>query len=45
MKGEQDLLNLYNQRYLEELSRLKNEFEGRGRRDEYRYDMLRSNVT
>ena len=30
---------------MEELSRLKNRAEGRSRRDEYRADSLRTNVT
>jgi len=45
LKGEPDLLKLYNDRYLEELSRLKNEAEARGTKDEYRYDRLRTQTT
>jgi hypothetical protein len=45
MKGEPDLLTLYENRFLQEISRLKNKAEARGRRDEYRYDSLRSNVS
>ena len=45
MKGENDLLQQYEQRFTNEISRLKNLAEARGRRDEYRYDSLRSTVT
>jgi hypothetical protein len=45
MKGEPDLLALYENRFLQEISRLKNKAEARGRRDEYRYDSLRTNVS
>ena len=45
MKGEQDLLNTYEQRFLQSIDRLKNRAEARGRRDEYRYDSLRSQVS
>ena len=45
MKGEPDLMTLYENRFLQEISRLKNKAEARGRRDEYRYDSLRSNVS
>ena len=45
MKGETDLLQQYEQRFVNEISRLKNLAEARGRRDEYRYDSLRTNVT
>ena len=44
MKGDADLLQLYAQRYDIEIARLKNRAEGRGRRDEYRYDSLRTPV-
>jgi hypothetical protein len=36
---------LYENRFMQEIERLKNRAEARGRRDEYRYDSLRSNVT
>ena len=45
MKGENDLLQQYEQRYTNEISRLKNLAEARGRRDEYRYDSLRTTVS
>ena len=45
MKGENDLLALYENRFRQEIARLKNKAEARGRRDEYRYDSLRSNVS
>jgi len=45
MKGENDLTQQYEQRFANEISRLKNLAEARGRRDEYRYDSLRSSVT
>jgi hypothetical protein len=45
MKGENDLLQQYEQRFASEINRLKNLAEARGRRDEYRYDSLRTNVT
>ena len=45
MKGEADLLQQYEQRFGNEINRLKNLAEARGRRDEYRYDSLRTNVT
>ena len=45
MKGENDLLALYENRFQQEIARLKNKAEARGRRDEYRYDSLRSNVS
>jgi hypothetical protein len=41
MKGEQDLLSLYNGRFQESLQWLKNLGEGDQTRDEYRYDSLR----
>ena len=43
MKGEPDLMKLYNDRYMESLQFLKNLGEGRNTRDEYRYDSLRRN--
>ena len=45
MKGEPDLLATYENRFQQEIARLKNRAEARGRRDEYRYDSLRSNVS
>jgi len=45
LKGEQDLMALYENRFMQEIERLKNRAEARGRRDEYRYDSVRSNVT
>ena len=45
MKGEQDLLQAYEQRFASSVSRLKNRAEARGRRDEYRYDSLRTSVS
>ena len=44
MKGEQDLLTLYNVRFQESLQWLKNLGEGKQTRDEYRYDRLRRDV-
>ena len=44
MKGEQDLMNLYNARFQESLQWLKNLGEGQGTRDEYRYDSVRTPV-
>jgi len=41
MKGEPDLLSLYNQRFIEGLSRLKNLGEAQETMDEYRYGALR----
>tara|TARA_Y100001972_G_scaffold1229_1_gene1386 strand:- start:47 stop:721 length:675 start_codon:yes stop_codon:yes gene_type:complete len=45
MKGEPDLLTTYENRFQQEIARLKNRAEARGRRDEYRYDSLRTNVS
>ena len=45
MKGDADMMNLYESRFQQEMARLKNKAEARGRRDEYRYDSLRSPVT
>ena len=45
MKGDADLMNLYEQRFNLEILRLKNQAEARGRRDEYRYDSLRTSVS
>jgi|TARA_R110000787_G_scaffold64515_1_gene145693 hypothetical protein len=45
MKGEPDLLNTYETRFQQDIARLKNRAEARGRRDEYRYDSLRSSVS
>ena len=41
MKGEQDLMALYNGRFQEALQWLKNLGEGKQTLDEYRYDKLR----
>ena len=43
--GKQDLMSLYDNRFNQEVARLKNLAEARGRRDEYRYDSLRSQVS
>ena len=45
LKGESDMQQQYEQRFLQEITRLKNLAEARGRRDEYRYDYLRSPVS
>ena len=45
LKGDQDIMALYENRFMQEIERLKYRAEARGRRDEYRYDSLRSNVT
>tara|TARA_B100000963_G_C22606963_1_gene663005 strand:+ start:648 stop:1307 length:660 start_codon:yes stop_codon:yes gene_type:complete len=45
MKGDAELLTFYENRYNQEIERLKNRAEARGRRDEYRYDSLRTSVT
>lgn len=45
MKGEQDLLNLYNQRFAEALTRLKNFGEGREETDAYRDGLIRIRAT
>ena len=45
MKGDADMMNLYESRFQQEMARLKNKAEARGRRDEYRYDSLRTTVT
>jgi len=44
MKGEQDLLTLYNNRFMESLTWLKNLGEAKQTHDEYRYDELRKPV-
>ena len=44
MKGDADLLGLYNARFQEALQSLKNLGEGKQTRDEYRYDRLRRDV-
>lgn len=41
MKGEPDLLNLYNQRFNESLARLKNYGEGRENEDAFRSGLIR----
>jgi hypothetical protein len=45
MKGEPQLIQLYNERYIEALSRLKNMAEGLDRQDQYRYGSLRQAVS
>jgi len=45
MKGEQDLLNLYNQRFMEALSRLKNYGEGLEDEDAYRDGLVKVKAT
>lgn len=45
LKGEPEILGQYEKRFMEEIARLKNRAEGRSRRDEYRADALRTNVT
>ena len=44
MKGEQDMMALYNGRFQEALQWLKNLGEGKQTLDEYRYDRLRRPV-
>ena len=44
MKGEDQLLNIYNGRYQESLQWLKNLGEGKQTRDQYRYDRVRRDV-
>lgn len=45
MKGDADLLNLYNQRFAEALTRLKNFGEGRENTDAYRDGLVRVRAT
>ena len=45
MKGEPDMLTNYENRFNQEITRIKQRAEARGRRDEYRYDSLRSQVS
>ena len=45
MKSEPEMQVLYESRFGQEVQRLKNLAEARGRRDEYRYDSIRTNVT
>ena len=45
MKGEPDILANYENRFAQEIARIKERAEARGRRDEYRYDSLRSQVS
>jgi len=45
MKGEPDLLANYENRFAQGMTRIKERAEARGRRDEYRYDSLRSQVS
>jgi hypothetical protein len=44
MKGEDQLLNIYNGRYQEALQWMKNLGEGKQTRDQYRYDRVRRDV-
>ena len=44
MKGEPDLLQLYNQRFMESIQWLKHLGEGEQTRDQYRYDRVRREV-
>ncbi len=44
LKGEPDLLQVYERRYAQEIAKLKNRAEARGRKDEYRYDSLRKPI-
>ena len=44
MKGEVDLLKLYNDRYIEALQTLKNLGEAKQVAEEYRYDKIRHPV-
>ena len=44
MKGEQDLLTLYNSRFQESIQWLKNLGEGEQTQDQYRYDVVRKAV-
>ena len=41
MKGEADLMSLYNNRFIESLEWLKNLGEGKQTQDQYRYDSVR----
>ena len=45
MKGEKDILDLYNGRFLEALSRLKNYAEGRNYSDSFREGLVRQRQT
>ena len=45
MKGEKDILDLYNGRFLESLARLKNYAEGRNHSDSYREGLVRQRQT
>jgi hypothetical protein len=45
MKGEKDLLDLYNGRYLESIARLKNYAEGRNYSDSFREGLVRQKQT
>tara|TARA_R100000541_G_scaffold27862_2_gene37214 strand:- start:1358 stop:2032 length:675 start_codon:yes stop_codon:yes gene_type:complete len=45
MKGDADMMKLYENRFNLEILRLKNQAEARGRKDEYRYDSLRTSVS
>jgi hypothetical protein len=45
MKGEQDLITLYNQKYVEALALLKRLGDGMDRQDAYRSGQYRQQVT
>ena len=45
MKGEQDLITLYNQKYVEALALLKRLGDGMDRQDAYRSGQFRQQVT
>jgi hypothetical protein len=45
MKLPTDNQTMYEARFGQEVSRLKNRAEARGRKDEYRYDSLRTTVS
>jgi hypothetical protein len=45
MKGEKDILDLYNGRFLESLSRLKNYAEGRNYSDSFREGLVKQRQT
>ena len=45
MKGDKDILDLYNGRYLESIARLKNYAEGRNYSDSYREGLVRQRQT
>ena len=45
LKEPPDVIAQFEARFKEAVSRMKNLSEGRGTRDEYRYDQLRSGVS